>query len=308
MNIKQKNTFETCSKNINQFIKYVKILTSEGYTNFRPYRFQRTLLRKFADSWQNRKETKRQNHIVIAPRQCGKTTISAIYILWYALFNSDKCIAILANKESIAEEILSKVQEIYNHLPDFLKVNIKKATYNRIDFENGTYIFVGAYSRRSICGKTVDLMVFDEMAFCDVRVLHDFVVSVFPVQAAHINTQTILLSTPNGYNDFYEIYQHALEGKSSFIATRIQYDEVPGRDEEWKNRMIRYYGQKFFDQEYDTQFLGSIDGNNKIAITIDTRPMSHEKAKSLMSKLKKLYSKVLNKDEIENISYEIKYE
>lgn len=312
MNIKQKNTFETCSKNINQFIKYVKILTVDGYTDFRPYRFQKNLLRKFAESWLNRKETKRQNHIVIAPRQCGKTTITAIYILWYALFNSDKCIAILANKECQAQEILNKVKDIYDRLPDFLKVNIKKSVKNRLEFENGTHIFISAYSRRSICAKTVDLMVFDEMAFCDPQVLYDFVVSVFPVQSAHVNTQTILVSTPNGCNEFYEIYQHALEGKSSFIASRIQYNEVPGRDVEWKNKIIRDYGQKFFDQEYDTQFIDSNDeeysDNGKLILKIDTSPLTHAECKGLLKKLTKLFSKKLTFEETDEDTYNIKFE
>lgn len=312
MNIKQKNMFETCSKNINHFIKYVKILTAEGYTNFRPYRFQRNLLHKFAESWLNRYEMKKQNHIVIAPRQCGKTTITAIYILWYALFNSGKCIGLLTNKEGQAREILNKVKDIYDRLPDFLKVNIKKSVKNRIEFENGTYIFVSAYSRSSICGKTVDLMVFDEMAFCDPQVLYDFLISVFPVQSAHVNTQTILVSTPNGYNEFYKIYQHAVESKSSFVATRIQYNEIPGHNVEWKNKIIHDFGQKFFDQEYDTRFIDSTNEENsddgKLILKIDTSPLTRAECKGLMKTLIKLFSKKLTLKETDEDTYNIKFE
>ena len=308
MNIKQKNTFETCSKNINQFIKYVQILTAEGYTKYRPYKFQKDLLNKFSNTIES--NDFRRNHIVIAPRQCGKTTIAAIYVLWYALFNNDKCIGITANKLAQAQEILSRVKEIYEHLPDYLKVKLVKNTKERVTFENGTYIFASAMSYSSVCGKALDLLIFDEMAFSEPATLDQFMKSVFPTQASRAKGQMILMSTPNGNNAFYEIYSKALEGKSSFIASKIQYNDIPGRNEAWKKKIIRDYGIRFFEQEYNSSFIMSepLPEDNVITLNINTSPLSKSEAKGLMKKLIKLFSKKLTIEEIEDATYNIKVE
>ena len=309
MNIKQSSIRKACAKNINKFIQYIEILTADGFTEFQPYQFQTKLLRKFAKSWINRKEMK-HNHIVAAPRQCGKTTIAAIYLLWFALFNEQRTIAILANTELQSRSILEKVMEVYEHLPDFLKVKITKSKHGRVEFENGSYIFNAAYSSSAVRGKHVDLIVFDEFAYCKEKSLDQFMKSVFPTVSACVNSQVILLSTPHGDNEFYTIYSNAKAGKSSFIATHIGYDCMPGRDEAWKNKTIRDYGVKFFTQEYDAAFILSdpIEEPSTITLNIDTSPLSKDEAKGLMEKLKRLFSKRLTIEEVEEATYDIKFE
>lgn len=309
MNIKQRNTYDVCSKNINQFIKFVKILTAEGLSDFKPYKFQIKLLRKFANSWKYRKE-KKHNHIIVAPRQCGKTTIGAIYALWFALFNNDKTIAILSYKIAAAQEMLYRIREIYELLPEYFQPTNTLISKERIAFSNGSKIIIGNPEANSVKGRHVDLIIFDEMAFCHEKMLYNFMMSVFPTISASANTQAIFISTPHGDNEFYKLYEKAKSGTSSFVATRLRYDCVPGRDEAWKEKTIRDYGIKFFEQEYNASFILNDykTEDSKITITIDTRPMSQEKAKSLMTKLKKLYSKVLSYDKIEDANYEIKYE
>lgn len=308
MNIKEKNIREVCSKNINQFIKYVKILTCDGFTQFHPYKFQTKLLRKFVKTLEPKK--KKRNHIIVAPRQCGKTTIAAIYILWFAMFHPDKSVALTANTYMQAVEILNKVKEIYNNLPEFLTVKLTKNNKDRLYFENGSYIIASAMSYSAVCGRAFDLFIFDEMAFAENKTLEDFMKAIFPTQSARAHSQTILMSTPNGDNAFYEVYCHAKRGVSSYNATRVRYDEIPGRDEAWKEKMIRDYGIKFFEQEYNASFILStpIEETNTITLNINTSPLSKEEAKGLMKKLKQLFSKKLTIEEIEEANYNITFE
>lgn len=49
------------------------------------------------------------------------TTTTAILFVWYLCFHTDKTAAIVANKDSIAAEVFGKVQNIFEHLPFFLK-------------------------------------------------------------------------------------------------------------------------------------------------------------------------------------------
>lgn len=214
MNKKEINILKKCSKNINQFVKYVKILGPKGFAEFRPYQFQIKLLRKFVHSWENRR-TEKHNHIVVGPRQSGKTTTLAIYALWYILFNNDKSVGLLSYKQSISEEILLRIKEIYNNLPDFLKQDVVRNTKEQFKLANGSYIFTAATRARCVHGKAVDLILFDEAAFTRDSDFEEFILSVFPTQAARVNSQMIMISTPHGDNQFYEIYKHAVSGVSS---------------------------------------------------------------------------------------------
>jgi hypothetical protein len=59
-------------------------------------------------------------------------------------------------------------------------------------------------------------------------------------------------------NKFYEIYQLALEGKNSFNPIRVDWWQVPGRDEAWRQTEIANLGsEELFNQEYGNQFLSS---------------------------------------------------
>lgn len=309
MTKKEINIIKACSKNINQFVKYVKILGPEGFAEFRPYQYQIKLMRKFVHSWENRR-TEKHNHIVVGPRQSGKTTALAVYALWYLLFNSDKCIGLLGYKHSISKEILLRIKEIYNNLPDFLKQDVVRNTKEQFKLANGSYIFTAAMCARCVRGKTVDLLLFDEAAFTSDSDFDEFIRSVFPTQAARPDAQMIMISTPHGGNQFYEIYKRAVSGASSFIATRLRYDCVPGRDEAWKERIIRDYGLRCFEQEYNASFIISkeIPSDEKIVIKVNTNPLLPDEAKGFIEKLKELYSKKLNIKTIKNkTEYEVEY-
>lgn len=256
MNIKEINILKKCSKNVLQFSRFVKILTDHGLDDFRPYSFQKKLLDKFSDGLKP-KSIGRRNHIVIAPRQCGKTTIIAIYALWYMIFNPDKVVAITSHKLDAAKEILYRIREIYYNLPEFIK---PVATINNnkiLKFENNSYIIAVACSSNAIKGRTIDLLILDEAAFIRKSDFDSFLMSVFPTQASRRNAQTILISTPNSiHHGFYEIWKKAINGKNSFVPSKIRWNCVPYRNEEWKEQMIRDYGSAFFEREYAVEFIG----------------------------------------------------
>ena len=256
MNIKEINILKKCSKNVLQFSRFVKILTDHGLDDFRPYSFQKKLLKKFSDGLKP-ESIGRRNHIVIASRQCGKTTIIAIYALWYMIFNPDKSVAIMSHKLDAAKEILYKIKEIYCNLPEFIK---PAATINNnkiLKFENNSYIIAVACSSNAIKGRAVDLLIADEAAFIRKPDFDDLLKSVFPTQVSRRNAQMILISTPNSiHQGFYEIWKRAINGKNSFVPSKIRLNCVPYRNEEWKEQMIRDYGAAFFEREYAVEFTG----------------------------------------------------
>jgi hypothetical protein len=69
------------------------------------------------------------------------------------------------------------------------------------------------------------------------------------------------VSTPHGMNHFYILWKKALANKANdpdiFNSFRVDYWQVPGRDEEWKEKEIKKIGEQKFNQEYGNEFIGS---------------------------------------------------
>ena len=175
--------------------------------NFKLHTWQKRQLQKFRSTL----GTKRPNHIVIAPRQVGKTTMIAAYILWYALLYDNKCICLLSYKKDAAIEILRIIREMYIYLPKSLQLNANIWTNECVQFINNTRITIGNCNANSIKGRAFDLIVVDEVANISDKDFNNFMMSVFPTQACKLDGQMIFITTPKYKNSkFYELYEYAI--------------------------------------------------------------------------------------------------
>jgi len=238
-----------CSQDIFTFAKYFYIITSKGACPIplRDYQIKEiTVLCA--------KVPEKNNRIIMQGRQSGKTTIATLYLTWLALFNKDKTIAILANHLNQALEIMSRIRDAYVQLPLWLQqgINPLKGGWSKscIGLENGTKIFAAASSTSTIRGKSVNYMLVDEFAHLEDGQADDFMKSVFPTQVSDPDAELILISTPKGMNHFADIWFKAISGTNSFIPCKVQWNEIDGRDEAWKQRIIRDNGNKYFAQEF----------------------------------------------------------
>ena len=189
---------------------------------FEPYAWQKRQLQKFRSTL----GTKRPNHIVIAPRQVGKTTMIAAYILWYALLYDNKHICLLSYNKVAAIEILRIIREMYIDLPKILQLNAKVWTKDCVHFVNDTRITIGnCQATSSIKGRAFDLIVVDEAADISDKEFNNFINSVFPIQTRKPDGQMIFITTPLYKNSkFYELYEYAIAGgdNCSFNATHLK--------------------------------------------------------------------------------------
>lgn len=83
------------------------------------------------------------------------STISSIYLLHYILFNQNKTVAILANKNAIAKEILGRIKLAYMNLPKYLQQGILEWNRQSIELENGSKIIAAASSSSNIRGMSI---------------------------------------------------------------------------------------------------------------------------------------------------------
>lgn len=189
------------------------------------------------------------------------TTVASVYLVYYAIFNGYKNIAVLANKQETAIEIMSRIQMIIEGLPLWLSPEILEWSKKKILFGNGSKIEAFASSSTAIRGKSTHILFLDEFAFILPNVCKEFMDAVYPTITANKNSKIIMVSTPNGMNQFYEIWSAAVKGKSQFFPIKVHWWEHPDRDETFKQNMIRDRGVQFFLGEFQCS-----EKNSKITV------------------------------------------
>lgn len=196
--------------------------------------------------------------ICLTSRQVGKTVIAAVFILHYIIFNYDRHVAIAANKYATATEIMDKIKEMMNYLPFFMKPGVKINNISKMSFANGCRIEAQATTKRSFIGYTIHLLYLDEFAHVEPHILNEFYENIMPTVSSMEDSKIIVTSTPNGYNKFFDLYQGAVDGKNSFHPIRVDWWQVPGRDEKWKEKMVfDCGGEDEFMRQYGNSFLST---------------------------------------------------
>ena len=261
-----------CSKDINYFIKtYTKIINlDKGLINFEMYPFQEDMSRTIADN---------RFTVIKTCRQAGKTTTSAAVILWHVIFNDSYTVAILANKLSTAREILSRVQRGYENLPKWLQQGVITWNKTNIELENGSQIIAASTASSAIRGFSINFLYLDEFSFVPRNIQDDFFTSVYPTIVSGTNTKVVITSTPNGFDLFYKIWINSVEGRNEYANFSVSWWDVPGRDDEWREKTIANTSEDQFRQEFEAEFLGSantlISPNVLRSLTFTTPISSH---------------------------------
>lgn len=243
--------YKNCSDSVEYFArKYVKIITLDhGLVKFKPYDYQIKMFDQFNNNRFN---------IVLACRQSGKTVGTVAYLLWYALFHPEKNVAILANKGATAQKILGRIALALENIPWFLQPGCKEFNKTKITFSNNSVLFSSSTSNSSIRGDSVNLLYLDEFAFVERD--NEFYTSTYPVITAGSTTKVIITSTANGVgNTFHKIWTNAIQRVGGYVPFRVDWWDVPGRDEKWKEETIANTSLLQFEQEYGNTFFGTGD-------------------------------------------------
>lgn len=193
----------------------------------------------------------------LTARQMGKTVSAAAYFVWYIIFNENKSVAILANKQATADEIMSRIRMAYEYLPKWLQVGVVDWNKRSIGLENKSRVFCAATSSSGVRGKTINVLYVDEIAFVQNNLAEDFFTSVYPTIIASTDSKVIMTSTPNGFNHFYKFWNEAEKGINGFVPVRCHWYEMPGRDQKWYDEQVGILGEQKAAQEIDASFLGS---------------------------------------------------
>jgi hypothetical protein len=203
--------------------------------------------------------------ISLMPRQSGKSTSAAGYLLWYAMFVPDATILIAAHKYTGAQEIMQRIRYAYENCPDHIKAGV--TTYNKgsLDFENGSRIVSATTTENTGRGMSISLLYLDEFAFVRPSIATEFWTAITPTLST--GGKAIITSTPNSDEDQFALiwkganktedeYGNQTElGINGFRAYRAYWNEQPGRDDKWAAEMKAQLGEDRFNREIGCEFI-----------------------------------------------------
>ena len=238
-----------CSKDPIHFMKKYCMIQHpvRGKIPFHLFPFQEKTLTEFH---------KNRFNVVLKSRQTGISTLCAGFALWKMIFNSDFNVLVIATKQDVAKNLVTKVRVMHELLPSWLKNGSMEDNKLSLRLKNGSQIKAIASSPDAGRSEALSLLIFDEAAFID------DIEEIWLSAQSTLSTggSCIALSTPNGVgNWFHKTWVGAEEQTNGFIPIKLHWTVHPERDQTWRTEQERLLGPKGAAQECDCDFVSSGD-------------------------------------------------
>ena len=228
----------------------------KGRVDFQLFDYQKRLIETYNDY---------RYAIALLPRQTGKSTAAAAYLLWYAMYKPDSVILIAAHKYAGAQEIMQRLRYIYETLPNFVRSGCTSYNRGSIEFENGSRIVSQATTETTGRGMSLTLIYLDEFAYVQPRMAEEFWTALSPTLST--GGKCIITSTPNQDDDqFARIWKDSANtidefgnendvGKNGFKSFTAHWSEHPDRDQAWADEERNKIGEEKFRREHLCEFI-----------------------------------------------------
>jgi hypothetical protein len=227
-----------------------------GRMLYQPFEYQKKLIHTYHNY---------RFSISLMPRQTGKSTSAAGYLLWYAMFVPDSTILVAAHKYTGAQEIMQRVRYAYESVPDHIRAGVTSYNKGSLEFDNGSRIVAQTTTETTGRGMSISLLYADEFAYVRPTIAKEFWTSISPTLST--GGKAIITSTPNSDEDkFAELWKGANKcideygnptelGINGFRAYRSYWNEHPDRDETWAAEQRAQLGEDRFRREMNCEFL-----------------------------------------------------
>ena len=142
-------------------------------------------------------------------------------------------------------------------------------------------------------------MLFRSFAFVPNHMAEQFFSSVYPTISSGKTTKVIIISTPNGMNMFYKLWHDAERQKNGYVPLEVHWSAVPGRDAKWKAETIANTSERQFTQEFECEFLGSVDtliSASKLRAMAYDDPLHQNKGLSVYEAVKEDHDYIMTVD------------
>ena len=211
-------------------------------------------------SWQSELlHSKHPRVIMNCPRGAGKSILTAILTLHYALYTPDAFILLFSRSDRQSMELFRKVTGFYKQLRSDIQVEYSKSeSAHRLELENGSRILSLPSSPETVLGyHNVTLLVIDEAAL----VKDELYMRVRPM-LDHKRGRMFLLSTPFGKRGFFfdewtDWEQHA--DKTFWQGITVSTEQCPWMTHDFLAEEKQKLGERWYRQEYMCSFEENVD-------------------------------------------------
>jgi hypothetical protein len=240
----------------------------KGIIPFDLYEYQKNVIKRMLEN---------RFVIIVKGRQMGLSTLMSAYCVWLACFFNAKEILILANKGTVATNLIKKCKLFLNNIPEWLVPAQINDNMQSINLENQSVIQSSTTNENAARSEALSLLIFDEAAMIKNKLVEEVWTSARPTLAT--GGSAVVLSTPKGIgNWFHSQWEKAEAGDSNDIATffpiKLHWSLHPDRDEAWAESEKATMTNTTWEQEYCCSFTKS--GNTVIeADTIDWYEKEH---------------------------------
>ena len=193
-------------------------------------------------------------NIILKARQLGISTLSAGYSLWLMNFHSDKNILVIATKQEVAKNLVTKVRVMHKELPKWLKQGCAEDNKLSLRYNNGSQIKAISSTGEAGRSEALSLLIIDEAAF--IKNIDE----IWTAAQSTLSTggKCIALSTPNGMgNWFHKTWSDAEAGTNNFNFIKLHWTVHPSRGKTWRTEQNKLLGPDMAAQECDCDFVSS---------------------------------------------------
>jgi hypothetical protein len=190
--------------------------------------------------------SKARFRVVVCGRRWGKTTIGMREILYHAFFKHEACWW-LSPTYAMAEEVWRELKTAGSLIPGA----VISETDRRIDFPGGGWLAIhSTHTADNLRGAGLDFVVLDEAAFMGPHVWPEVVRPMLLERKG----RALFLSSPNGRNWFWELYQLGVRRARSWQAFHFTAFDNPQIAPEELATIQAQTPERVWRQEYLAEF------------------------------------------------------
>ncbi len=181
-------------------------------------------------------------NIILKSRQLGMSAVSCALSLYYAMTSPNNHCLLISYSLDSADAIFDKLKQLYDDLPNAIRLKDIANNRKELKFENGSKITVCTLGSKQIArGSSIKFCHISEVGFCKQDMVEKQILAI--EQALLPNGKIILESTANGLNEFSNMWEKAENGDSlykpfffSWIEDKVMFaNEYKDFTERYKN-------------------------------------------------------------------------
>lgn len=209
---------------------FVKIRNKES--KIIPFRLNTPQLKLYHAIQKQVQQKKPVRIIILKARQMGFSTITGGIIFKNAATKSNVQAAIVAHKEDSSTNLFNMYKLMYDNLPEQVKPTKKASNAKELVFNNDQGTGLNSLIRCMTAGAkgigrsfTLNYLHISELAFWEGDVA-DTLLGLFQAVPNKPGTMIIIESTANGYEEFKNRWDQAVNGDSDFIPVFVGWNEL----------------------------------------------------------------------------------